>query len=189
MIEADADHDAEAEEGTRNRRPVLGRKVLEAGEAAVEAMGDEEARAVGDGDLVAVGLGRLVGNGEEDERARLGAVPVGLDRGDLGRLELVPPRARAESPTKSWSGASTTAMPSPIFSMVQAMVDVGAREQIARAGGDHDEGGREIGRDHHVGEADREGRGEDRRKPVGRIGDAVADDVAGRDTASTNWPK
>ena len=96
------------------------RKILEAGEAAVERVGDEQARAVGDGDLVAV-----ASRPPRRERRRAPAapgsrpVPMGLDRGDLGAAGSFAASSPAESPMKSWSGASTTAMPSPIFSMVR----------------------------------------------------------------------
>ena len=73
-----------------------GGESLEAGEAAVEAAGDDEAAEIGHRDLEAVALALLVGNGEQHQRHRpLGArVPLALDRGELGRLVRAARRGR-----------------------------------------------------------------------------------------------
>ena len=81
------------------------------------------------------------------------AVPMRLHRGDLDRLVLqrVEPvlvadeelqRREHERPCRA-----------PMRSMVRPSLAMRAGEQVARADRQHDEGGRQIGRGHHVGEA------------------------------------
>ena len=86
--QADADHDAEGEEGERHRRPLVGGKILQALDRAVEAVRQDQAAEIGDLDGEAVGSACVVGNGEEDERDCAAGLPMRLDRRELGRLVL-----------------------------------------------------------------------------------------------------
>ena len=142
-------------------------------------MGEQQRGAMRDRHRKAVGLRRLVGPGKQHELARLAAVPVRLDGRDLQRLvrkrieavlvadeELQRRDDGGEADRHAHHGAAVLEMP--------------ARDEIARSDREHDEGGRQVGRRHHVGEPEREARIEDDREPVDRVGHAVAHLVSRR---------
>ncbi len=162
---------------------------LSPGKPPSRLVGDDQAAEIGDGDLEAVPLGLLVGNGEEHERHRpFGAcLPPALDRRELGRLVTVDVAARLVA-EEELERQQNHRHAEPHLEHGHGVRRLDAGEEVPRTGGDDDEGGSQVRRRHHVDEAHREGRVEDDREPVDRIGDAVAHDVAGRDTASRNSP-
>ncbi len=135
-----------------------------------------------DGDLVVVALLGLVGDGEQHQRHALGArlvLPMRLDGGDLGRLvfqRVEPVLVADEGLDRRHDGDQ----PDGHAHHGAGVLRVAPGMDVARADRQHDEGGGEVAGRHHMGEAIGEARVEDRRQPVGRVGDAVDHLVAGR---------
>ena len=142
---------------------------------AVPVMGQDQAAEIGDLECVVVALGSPCRARRRASAAGRAGLPIALHRRDLDRLIL----QSVEAVQIAEHAPAAASAPAPSTARSKA----GAREfemaplpQIKAADADHDKGAGDIGGGHHVGEAVRERRIEDRRPPAGELELAVRRD-------------